>query len=298
MGLVGIISVAAPGARTLKRLREAANALPHLEPLLKAQTISNIARHADPVLVQAVTSLSAESKEEVIALVEEFATGTLRSMNAVARVAEITGPSYQELVATQRILRVFSDDVASFRNPVLAANAAYVSRGGTSSAANWARAQRPRSRYHLELTSEIGADYRDVIRIAQQTDTFAVVAEDVLPRILDAIGAPPDSYRDLANLRRRLGRDLGRLLEADHLLEQRFFMSPRVEDVLDPADIFATLVPRNPAVARQIPNYASYVHSEKTSLLRRLIPIAWRIALRFSNGATHTYTPTAPRGRT
>lgn len=273
LGAAAILPVAFRSGKALLRLRAAADSAPALKLALEAKSIDAVALHAEPELVEALGALSGKSKDEVLSLVESAAKGGPDALTSIARLAKIVEPEYAKAISKRRISRVFSDDAVSFRHPVLSEGyQAYVSRGGKLDAAGWARAQRAGSRYHDELVAAIGADYRDVIRIAQAAEQIPEVAADAI-RAFDQLAGRVDSYRDVLKLRRRLGKKFGAWFEADHLLEKRFFLSPRVEGVLDPDDIFATLVPKNQAVARQLDGYSSYVHLEKTNLMKRLIPV-------------------------
>src|SRR6185503_20569040 len=124
------------------------------------------------------------------------------------------------------------------------------------------------------LRQLLGDGYGEVIRRAMAHKTIPELTPEGLSAFLKLEGKP-DSYRDL---REKL-QGLGKLFEADHLLEKRFLKSPRVTDYLDPDDIFAYAVPKNELVAKQLADLLQtstdlvpYVHAEKTQMLRRLIP--------------------------
>lgn len=153
---------------------------------------------------------------------------------------------------------------------------AYITRkAGQKNAVQWAIAQRT-GRYADELVKILGADYRNLLKRVAPEKWLNV--DDAARAHFAATGNRPNFYRDLVDA----NESYGHLFEADHLLEKRFIEGAKVEFddfALDVSDFQAILVPKNPAVAAQLP-FSYYNHQAKTQALRRLIP----------NGMESTFT--------
>lgn len=164
--------------------------------------------------------------------------------------------------------RIFTSDFRGFQNPELAqAFQRYRSRGGRANVARWARSQ-TRGKARQILLRELGNDFASRIRRGLSDQLIPNVTQEARGLFGRLFGLV-DSYRDLLRTR----RGFGHLFEADHLLEKRFSRSARVSGAFpDEDDLFAILVPKDPAVRRQLRDFPIYDHRTKTQLFNQLIP--------------------------
>jgi hypothetical protein len=161
--------------------------------------------------------------------------------------------------------------------------AAYVARKQRmrltpKSPVEWAAAQRSGLAYDL-LLQELGGDFADQIR-RYAADTYWRISDSVADEFA-RVSAVPRAYEDITV-------NYGRYLERDHALEQRF--AKYFEEKLKKGQLEllrqqyqAVVVPRNPAVARQLTERGMqyyYVHSVKTRLMQRVIPHGTETAYR------------------
>lgn len=232
----------------------------------------------DPALLDAVEGLSFGKRTELVRQLKKYSAGEAGARQILETFEDAVGNRYLANLDRQRLRRVFSDDFEGFRDPILSEGyQRYRSKHSRpDSAPVWAKRQ-TRGRYARRLEASLGREYRKIIRRSLENQTIPDVT-DAARKLFDKLGGRIDEYRSLVSDRSTLAgahgvANVGRLFEVDHLLERRFFRSPRVEDHIDEDDVESMLVPKNPAVARQMEDRTfGYVHSTKTAQLRQLIP--------------------------
>ena len=219
-----------------------------------------------------------------------YAEAILRGDPGLLRLAEISpelAKQYDDLVTDAVIGRVFTASLDGFRtatmdNPALgtslgagyeAYKAAKLRAGKTPrNVLDWAFQQRPNSRYYPMLVAELGPDFKELLRPVVKAARYAVDqnAADAYTLVLGMV----TTYEILRAL--LTGKNVGHLLQADHILEQRF--AKYFEGLLPiGTDNFQTIVvPYNSTVVEGLKKFGHvvfpYTHTQKTALLRRLIP--------------------------
>jgi hypothetical protein len=267
LGVVALVPVGAGGVRTLRRLARDRRLV---RTILDPATVRAVREHADPALIEAVEAVEQRERAALLAGVEGYFRGVVPAGHVLSLFDDAVGERFLRALDRERLSRAFADDLEGFRDAVLAEGyRSYRSRGGTASPVRWAKLTR--GRYRNRLVSILGDDFVRTIDRALADGTVPPVISQSAVSVFDHLAGRVEPYRDLVRARRQLGR-WGDLFEVDHLLEKRFFDSPRVESSSDRDDILALVVPKNPAVATQLSGYEGYVHTTKTSLLRRLIP--------------------------
>lgn len=169
-----------------------------------------------------------------------------------------------------RMSRAFIPSWAGFGVHLLASGfARYGKRGGFRNAVQWAVAQRSNSRYYQELVRLMGADYADLLR---RTTSYWEMSAQAIASARN-LTLRVEAYWHLT----ALAKGLGRWMQADHVVEQRFILNhPALTGyTIDRDNIQCLLVPANGVVANilasaNVPFF--YVHQVKTELLRQIIP--------------------------
>lgn len=248
-----------------------------VEAVERLELVKLFSRHGervveDPTFKEAVRNLG-EREGEFYMLYRAYQAGGIDVSQLVTFFDADMARAVRRFADEQRLLTVFTDDFSHFRHdPLRTRYTAYRSEGKTLSAVEWAKSQTS-GQYRRALQAALGDDYVQLInrtlgeRFKYEVTPAALHAYEMILNNADA-----QFYSDLRKLTSAAG--IGRLFEVDHLVEKRFLQSLNVtEEVLDQENFFALVVPKNPAVARQIPQFLGiYTHSVKTQMLRELIP--------------------------
>lgn len=200
--------------------------------------------------------------------------------------------TYHSAVTTGLVRTVFTDELAKFRLPELESLmsarllgesfAEYAARksaagGAGRGALEWALQQGDNTLAAQLLHAELGPGWRSMLKSQDGRGIFTVTKDHakLYRRLLNSNrGGGAGTYTELHEW--ASSRGFGSLLQADHMIEQRFFkyFEEEFEVVKDEMD--AVLVPWNPSVSR---NFAAlgasefpYVHSVKSDLVNKLIP--------------------------
>lgn len=221
---------------------------------------------SDPLVTEALRGLGAAEPRSRAAL-RAFRAGALDLGQALAVLPEPVRAALFDFHELAKVRRVFSSAFDELLvEPLASGFRLYRSRGNSGSAVQWALRQ-TRPPYRPVLDQFLGADYvRTLNRLIERGHIPRV--DEAAKQFYERVQGVADFYRD----HRKLTQGRGNLFEVDHLLEKRFFKSPLVENVVDESDMFAFIVPKNPAVAKELPMQVGYAHSEKTRMLRELIP--------------------------
>ncbi|MBI5900726.1 MAG: hypothetical protein HZB40_16040 [Rhodocyclales bacterium] len=201
--------------------------------------------------------------------------------------------AYYAGVTYNLVRTVFTGDLTSFRLPELKTAmharwlfdsfADYTARKSASGGAGrgaleWALQQGDDTLAAQLLHAELGPGWRAMLRAQDERGIYTVTKHhaDIYRNLLESgrEGGGAGTYIKLHEW--ASSRGFNSLLQADHMVEQRFFkyFDEAFEDVKD--ELPAFLVPWNPTVAR---NFAAlgaadfpYVHSVKTAQVDKLIP--------------------------
>lgn len=195
--------------------------------------------------------------------------------------------TYYDDVTDHLVFRLFTPDFSAIREPQLAGEMVYQSlfSGFADYAARKAREGKA-ARQALEwiasvadgslpaklMEAELGPSWRTLLKPYVDRRRFAVSAElaKKFKKFASAVGGYGDLREEISGL------GFGMLFQVDHILEQRFIKAMPETFQAHADDFLAFLVPWNPAVASQLEPLGVreflYVHTEKTALMRRLIP--------------------------
>jgi hypothetical protein len=271
------LSSGAVSAKQVLRQFDDAVRVRFLDVLERLEVAKTFERHADrlledPTFKEAARGL-AERETEFYAAYRAYKAGATGASSVLDLFDQHMAAAARRFADEQRLLTVFTDDFQGFRlEPLRTRYLHYRAEGKTLSAVQWAKAQTT-GRYREALVAALGREYVELVN-RTLGERFIYEVTEAQRQAFEAILSNPNAqtYAELRKLASDAG--IGRLFEVDHILEKRFLKSIRVGgEVPDEADFLSILVPKNPAVARQLPGYAGiYTHTVKTSLLRELIP--------------------------
>lgn len=238
-----------------------------------------IERHADellddPTFREAIRGLGA-AETEFHAAYAAYRQGALTVEKLSAQFSGEMVRALDRYASEKKLLEIFTDDFLHFRHdPLRSRYTAYLGKEGRGlTALQWARSQTT-GRYASVLEARLGKEFRALIRDTLG-DAFLYHVSDGARNAYVAIlrMTEAQTYSELRALASKAG--IGKLFEVDHVLEKRFLKSLQIEGFpMHEDDFFSVLLPKNPAVGRQVIDEAAglYVHSEKTRLLREIIP--------------------------
>jgi hypothetical protein len=273
-GLCAILNVALSAAEVTSAIRKVIKARPKLAPALDKGVADAVRQHLDQRIIDGFKDLSSEDQKKLVAALKAYATGELDALGLLSILNQGIADKIKTLTDEERALaNLLSEDLKGFRaSDIQDGYQKYVSKKGASRTPlgplEWALKQTT-GRYVELLSRELGRDLPTVRRVISGLQRKAVktVTTEALA-LIERWGAAVHHYRDL----RRVAKGYGDFYQVDHLFEKRFWKSPRLNDIIDQSDFMAMIVAKDPQVAAQIKGYRSYVHSQKTELLRRLIP--------------------------
>lgn len=267
MGVAAILPVAFSSSAVLRTIANLAKNRKAFRLLLQPGLSKQVAKVGGPEFVEAFSQASAREQGDILKQLKRFAKGQLTAIDFLKYVGKVLGENYRALLERRQVLTLFSDDLQSLRDPVLAFGyQRYLAKGKKATPMQWVMRQR-QGRFHDRLKAALGENYAQVIKRAQDTGVLSRVPYDVFVLLRRRGGIIIDTYSELEPI----SRGYGKHLERDHLLEQRFYLT-EIMDTFKESEGRCLLVAKNPAVAKQIPDYNLYVHSEKTAFLNGLIP--------------------------
>lgn len=293
--LEAVVAKADPAA--IKRLSAVLNAevIPLLVNLPRTSGIPTLlyveAMEAVHVADTAVYAALTPTQQRAAAVA--FARARGAADPALLRLADISlelEAEYNDLVRDVIVQKVLGPTMEGFRLPLLqpAILAEGIGTGHTTYTAGklrlgrrsaelleWLAAQQSNSRYHSLAQAELGPDfYRNILKPILDSRRYAVdrAAAKFLADHMDTV----DDYRSGRELVSVAG--LGRLIQLDHLFEQRFlrYMDEVLHLQEDAHTFAAEMVPANRFAAANfraagVHGFA-YVHTVKTELMRKWVP--------------------------
>ena len=269
-GLCAILNVALSATEVTGAIKKVIKARPKFAPALDHGVADAVRQKLDQRFLDGMREMSSADRKELVGALNALAAGQLDSRGVLKVANKGLAGKIKTLPDAERVLtKVFSEDVSSFLSSELAEGyARYLAkkRGPRLGPVEWALKQTT-GQYAELLRREIGDEFRSILAIVADKNAGKTLTPEALALIED-FGPAVSHYRNL----RRKAKGYGAFFEVDHLFEKRFFKSPQLEDAMDQSDFLSMIVAKDPRVAAQIPNYRGYVHSEKTALLRDLIP--------------------------
>jgi hypothetical protein len=250
-----------------------------LAKTLKNAPVKDIQKVVSPEFGEALGRLRREDGEAMAAMLERYARKELSLAQLLKEIGDVFDLRMAAQFDEDVLRRVFAPDYSGFAHTELdSLYRAYVARNSPSAVHPLEWVKRTRGRSQQLLTQLLGSDYVDKINEGLIHKRILTVSAADLTQYAGflkksgAIGA----HSDLVEIK----TGLGHLFESDHLVERRFTR----DTGLDPDEQHAVIVPRNPHVATQMKQQGYnfyYIHSSKTTALRRLIP----------HGAENMFTP-------
>ncbi|MGE0660819.1 MAG: hypothetical protein AB7F36_13265 [Reyranellaceae bacterium] len=258
-------------------------------PGLPAPIVNDAMRDLHPAeLSEEFAMLDPESAR---ALVELYGDGARKDFDfdvtAIARIEADFWRQYRpalDEVAVFRLLTPLGDDLV---HPLLRAGFRdYKAAGGSKNAIAWLAGQSGKSRYRRVLVEHLGSDANRIIAdvmgrtarrrgyrpTSQELDDGVAAMNALEARMAGAIGEPLP-YSEMGELQ----HGFGHLLEADHLLEARFWA--HLDGLYHKEDLWALFVPKNAFVREELAKRGwlqfDYDHNNKTQRMRQLIPHAY-----------------------
>jgi hypothetical protein len=283
---VGLGSTAA-GARSLRKI---VRGKPKLEAAAKDTSLDEIRRIADAGYVESVGNLPPRQWDDLLRAIDRHLQDPVAFpvRKLVDKFTDVVNDSYLVAVERQLLKKVFKADFSGFRDADLAA--AYNrylqpklrKKLPALDPASWAKKQ-VRGLPNQLLKRELGEDFVGAINRAERADSLS---PELTMRHINGydqlVARGVVDYGTIRNLRNRLRKeipDIGKILEIDHVFEQRFWRNnPNLATAFDEKGLgMAFVVPKNPTVSRRMFMTAGghrirYVHTVKTRLLKELIP--------------------------
>lgn len=231
---------------------------------------------ANRELLEAVGSIDVQSATALARHLTLYASGKLGAEEVLRRFNDIIGRAYVRWLDRKSIEAVMTTSFDSFKNRALADGfAKFASKarkaGKKADPIDWAIRQTGRSRHVAALESELGTDWRAILKRSRNDVRVNPLPATAITHYDKLAGRVVD-YKSLS----KQNKGFGELFEVDHILEQRFWRNdPRVVTSFDEVGEGMTmLVPLNPAIAAKMPGPGTiaYVHTTKTKMLADLIP--------------------------
>jgi hypothetical protein len=273
-GLCAILNVALSAAEVTSAIGKVIKARPKFAPALDRGVADAVRQNLDQRIIDGFKDLSSEDQKKLVAALKAYATGELDARGVLSIANQGVADKIKTLTDEERALaNLLSEDLKGFRaSDIQEGYNKYVTRKGATGTPlgplEWALKQTS-GRYVELLSRELGRDLstvRSVISGLQRKAVKTVTPEALA--LIERYGGAVHHYRDL----RSVAQGYGDFYQVDHLFEKRFWKSPRLNDIIDQSDFMSMIVAKDPQIAGQIPGYRGYVHSEKTRLLRKLIP--------------------------
>ncbi len=259
----------------------AGDAAGDLVPLINS--FDELADIASPNLQRAIVNLPETARAEIRDAAKQAIKGGSPQplFDALRRHVGSNGQALERLqlldeAQREGTARLFREDQMGLRN--LELDAEYQrevrSRGRRRvpqrTALEWAVRRRADGRLGKLLAKELGDDWKTVLAriLGPEAGIVTVIPPEAIERF-DSLAGKILSHRTLrADL-----EGFGKFWESDHLLEQRFWRNdPRIDSFAELEESFAIVVPKNKNIARLLGGNIAYVHTDKTNLLRHLIP--------------------------
>jgi hypothetical protein len=236
-----------------------------------------------PADLDVFEEIGRENQQAVLRIWNEALGDSGRSFDdvvqALAPLHADLNKQFKTAFSDWRMLRVFSNDVSSFRLRLLDEGfRSYKARGGTRNAVQWAGAQRS-GKYYEMLVAAMGPDFKDIVRGQEE---YWQITQAALSQLGNVKATSMFNFYDRVRAA-VTGRGLGQWFQVDHVLEQRFIRNHPVlnavygvgESETPLPDVSSVLVPRNKHVGAQLNDLDfkfPYVHAEKTALMQKLVP--------------------------
>jgi hypothetical protein len=269
-GFLAILNLATSAAEVTAAIRRVIKSRPSFAPILDSGVADAIRQRLDERIINAAHDLSSDENKKVAGAITALAEGQTNSRSVLSVINQEVASKVKTLDDERALANLFSVDRAGFRADDLQAGyETYLAKekGAHFGPLDWALRQST-GRYVEILRRELGPDFRSVLQTLKSKNVMITVVPEAL-EFIRKYGTSVSHYRDL---RRAVPRGYGAFFEVDHLFEKRFWKSPRLNDIIDQSDFLGMIVAKDEQIARQIPGYTGYVHSQKTVLLRDLIP--------------------------
>lgn len=232
---------------------------------LPERTIREALDEIHPADLPGFLNLDAAAQKTILDLMQKGAGKAV-----VDKLSGALSEEFNLALDVWKIERAFSRTWDSFAVQLLSTGyAKYRARGGQRNAIQWAVALRSNNRYYAELVRLMGPDFAEMLKRTEQYWEMPASAIQQFAGMKVDIG----EYVEL----RKLASRIGRWIQIDHVLEQRFLRnhSLLINHVIDVDHIRSIAVPANAVVAKVLKDANvpyTYIHAEKTRRLAQLIP--------------------------
>jgi hypothetical protein len=270
-GLLAILNVALTAAEVTSAVEKVVKARPKFAPVLDRGIADSVRQNVDQRVIDGFKGISSQDQKKLAGALQANATNVMEARGVLSIANQGVANKIKTLADEERALaKLLSEDLRGFRTSELQEGYEnYVSKIGARrrplGPLAWAFKQAT-GRYVELLRLELGEEFRSVLSALQDKTPKTITPEAL--RLIERWGAAVHHYRDL----RLVAEGYGDFFQVDHLFERRFWKSSRLNDIIDQSDLLGMIVAKNPNTAAQIKGYRGYVHSQKTDLLRRLIP--------------------------
>ena len=243
-----------------------------LKALNNAAFREGIEKHVDPALVEAFQAISGNTEKQLPVLLQQ-AFGSADVLDKlIFLLNDEIGEDYIALSTLRPVTQLFSADLHGLHNPRLAQHYRHYLSNQTRPSdprhnpLAWS-ADQTQGRPGAELVRELGREFSQRIHEAVNEPMSPVVSSSAAS-LFQALASTIDTAE---TLQVRIG-SWAHVFAVDPLLEERFLTSDRVSAVITRESVASVVLPKNPWVAQQLPNYTGYSQTIKSWLFMYLIP--------------------------
>ncbi len=231
-----------------------------------------IEQHADSALVEAFQAISGNTEKQLPALLKQ-AFGSADALDKlIFLLNDEIGEDFIVRSTLRPVAQLFSADLQGLHNPRLAQQYRHYLSNQTQASDPrhnplvWS-ADQYQGRLGAELVRELGREFSQRLNEAVN-EPMAPVVSSSAASLFQALANTIDTAE---TLQARVG-SWSHVFAVDPLLEERFLSSGRVNVVITRESVASVVLPKNPWVAQQLPNYTGYSKTVKTWLFLYLIP--------------------------
>lgn len=243
-----------------------------LKVLKDAAFREGLERHTDPALVEAFQAISGNTEKQLPALLKQAFGSAAALDKLIFQLNDEIGEDYIALSVLRPPAQLFSADLQGIHNPRLAMHYRhYLSEQTRASDPRhnplaWTEDQN-QGRLGAELVRELGREYSQRLNEALNEPMVPVVSSSA-QTLFQTLANTVDTAETLQT---RID-SWTHVFAIDSLIEERFLTSDRVTAVINRDTVPAMVLPKNPWVARQLPNYTGYSQTVKAWYFMYIIP--------------------------
>ena len=243
-----------------------------LKKLKNKEFLEGIQEQTEYALFEAFQAITAGTEKQLPDLLKQAMSGGDALDKLIMLLNDEIGEDYIALAEWRTLASVFSADMQGIHNPRLAMHYRHYLSDQTRptdprhNPLDWASDQTS-GRLAAELVRELGREYSQRLHDAIN-EPMAPALSASAKTLFQTLATTIDT---VATLQERIA-SWSHVYIADPLIEERFLTSDRVSSIIERDAAPATVLPKNPWVAKQLTNYTGYSQAVKSWYYNYLIP--------------------------